>query len=66
MSTLQMPTNEHVQFDELCAPVEDFEPLPTVVASIDEEAPSNEEEPLPNDAPRALDGLILARLVAPY
>jgi hypothetical protein len=66
MSTLQMPTNEHVQFDEICAPVEDFEPLPTVVAPIDEEPPSNKEEPLPNDAPRDLDGLILAGLVTPY
>ncbi len=60
MSTLQMPTNEHVEFDEICQPVEDFEHLPTVVAA------SADEEPLPADGPRDLDGLILAGLVTPY
>ncbi len=63
MSTLlQMPTAEHIEFDALCGPVEEFEPLPAVVAS-----PEGDQPP-PSDATQGqqeLDGLILAGLVSP-
>jgi hypothetical protein len=62
-SLLQVPTTEHAEFDALCAPIGDFETLPTVVAALDaDEAP-------PSDATQGrqeLDGLILAGLVSPY
>jgi hypothetical protein len=59
MSTPEMPAAEHPRFDAICAPVDDFEPLPTVkVESLPEEETDEREE--------ALDGLILAALVAPY
>jgi hypothetical protein len=61
MSTLQMPTAEHAEFDEICAPVDDFEPLPTVVA-----APEQDEPKQPVEEVVPLDGLILAGLVTPY
>jgi hypothetical protein len=52
---------EHPRFDELCSQVEDFEPLPTVVA--------RPQEPRGNvageDQTDPLDGLILAGLVSP-
>jgi hypothetical protein len=62
MTTLQMPTHDHEQFDEICSALGDFEPLPTVVASPEElrlEPPSEEDQ-------TSLDGLILAGLVSPY
>jgi hypothetical protein len=63
MKTPQMPSNEHAQFDALCEPLGDFEPLPAVVA----EPPTHECELPAEDEDAALDGLILAGLVAaPY
>ena len=58
MKTPQMPSPEHTQFDAICEPLEDFEPIPTVHADIEDEDWQAPEEPL--------DGLILAGLVAPY
>jgi hypothetical protein len=63
MSTLQIPRPEHVQFDEMCAPVEDFEPLPTVVAGPDKDGQPESDA---TKGPQELDGLILAGLVTPY
>jgi hypothetical protein len=62
MRRTQMPTHDHEQFDAICAPVEDFEPLPTVVAT----PPEHELELAPEEEQTSLDGLILAGLVAPY
>jgi hypothetical protein len=63
MTTLQMPTLDHERFDAICAPLEDFETLPTVVAKTPLEA-DEELEIGQTDAP--LDRLIFAGLVAPY
>ena len=57
-----MPSNDHAQFDSLCEPVGDFEPLPAVVA----ETPETETELPAENEDASLDGLILAGLVAPY
>ena len=54
-----MPATEHAQFDAICAPLEDFETLPTV--KIDARSEDELEE-----RDEALDELILAGLVAPY
>jgi hypothetical protein len=59
MSTPRMPAAEHAQFDAICAPLEDFETLPTVKAAA---LPEDELE----QRDEALDELILAGLVAPY
>ncbi len=59
MVTPQMPAAEHAQFDAICAPLEDFETLPTVKVDA---LPENELE----ERDEALDELILAGLVAPY
>jgi hypothetical protein len=59
MTTPQLPTENHVQFDEICAPVDDFETLPTITAAPESEADQTDEEQGP------LDGLILAGLVTP-
>lgn len=61
MKTPRMPSPEHTTFDAICAPVEDFEPLPTVKAELerDDEFSAGERE-----AP--LNGLILAGLVDPH
>ena len=61
METPRMPSAEHIEFDAICAPVEDFEPLPTVRADTEVEEDEAFEEPY---AP--LDGLILAGLVEPH
>ena len=61
MSTLQIPSTDHEQFDAICSEVADFEPLPTVVVEPAAEEPTPETE---EDQP--LDGLILAGLVTPY
>jgi hypothetical protein len=60
MKTPRMPSPEHTTFDAICAPVDDFEPLPTVKAELETEDEFAEER----DAP--LDGLILAGLVEPH
>jgi hypothetical protein len=52
---------EHPRFDELCSDLEDFEPLPTVVAKRQEPGPVVSEE----DQTGPFDGLILAGLVSP-
>ncbi len=57
MTTPQMPSADHTQFDAICEPVEDFETLPTVTSGPGPEDELQEEE---------LDDLILASLVAPY
>ncbi len=60
MTTPQMPTAEHARFDAICAPVDDFEPLPTVMAPVELEEEDREQPE------GSLDDLILAGLVAPY
>jgi hypothetical protein len=52
---------EHPRFDELCSNVEEFEPLPTVVAKPRAPGPAVSDD----DQTEPLDGLILAGLVSP-
>jgi hypothetical protein len=69
MTTPHMPSAEHEQFNAICAPVDDFETLPTVavqtLTSQYEADPSADEE-LQDGGEESLDDLILAGLVAPY
>jgi hypothetical protein len=70
MTTPQMPSAEHEQFDAICAPVDDFETLPTVavqtLTSQYEADPFVDDEPEEDIGEESFDGLILAGLVAPY
>ena len=61
MSEQNTHAEDHPQFDEICARVEDHEPLPTIVARPNQDSGASEEE---RTAP--LDELILAGLVSPY
>ena len=70
MTTPQMPSAEHAQFDAICAPVDDFETLPTVavqtLTSQYEAEPVADDELEEDRGEESLDDLILAGLVAPY
>jgi hypothetical protein len=52
---------EQRQFNAICEPLDEFEPIPTVVTSADYE----HEEPTEEQEREPLDGYILAGLVAP-
>ena len=54
---LSPPAADHLEFDEICSEVEDFEPLPTLTSDPLEAAEESEET--------SLDGRILAGLVSP-
>ena len=56
--TLQTPSMDHLQFDQICAEVDEFEPLPAVSSGPLEYEHESEEE-------TGLDGQILAALVTP-
>ena len=58
MEPTQTPSPDHVEFDQLCAGVEEFEPLPAVTAETLERDEDREDE-------TSLDGQILAGLVTP-
>lgn len=70
MTRPQMPSAEHAQFDAICAPVDDFETLPTV--AVQTLTSQYEAEPVADDeleegrGEESFDDLILAGLVAPY
>jgi hypothetical protein len=55
---LTTPSPDHVEFDQMCGEIDDFEPLPSVAAAYVE--PEQESEP-----EASLDGQILAGLVTP-
>ena len=55
--TLQTPSQDHLQFDQLCAEVDEFEPLPAVASGPLEFEDGAEET--------GLDPQILAALVSP-
>jgi hypothetical protein len=66
----QTPSPEHVEFDRLCAAVEDFEPLPARSSAPfgrwgEEERWGDEERWGSEDEETPLDELILACLVSP-
>jgi hypothetical protein len=61
VSTLQMPSTDHRTFDEICAPLDEWDHLPAVKG----EPPEVEEEPF-EDEDASLDGMILAGIVSPY
>jgi hypothetical protein len=56
--TLQTPSSDHLQFDQLCAEVDEFEPLPAVSIGPLEFDDDNRED-------TGLDDQILAALVSP-
>jgi hypothetical protein len=65
MTKVQTPSEDHAQFDAICARIDDWETLPTgaaapVVPHVAERGPDEDEHVA------ALDGMILAGLVAPY
>jgi hypothetical protein len=55
---LTTPSLDHLEFDQMCAEVDDFEPLPTVTTEPLELEQESEEN-------TSLDGQILAGLVSP-
>lgn len=55
---LQTPSADHLQFDQICAEIDDFEPLPAVSSSLLEYGAEDEEA-------AGLDDQILALLVTP-
>ena len=56
---MNTPLTDHVQFDRMCATLEEFEPLPGVPPAAEEPEEKTEQE-------SPLDGQILAGLVSPY
>lgn len=54
------PSPDHLEFDQMCSEVDDFEPLPTVTVTADPLEPEQESE-----ENSSLDGQILAGLVSP-
>jgi hypothetical protein len=56
--TLQTPSPDHFQFDQICAEVDEFEPLPAVSSG-----PLEYEEDAAEET--GLDDQILAALVTP-
>jgi hypothetical protein len=54
----QTPAPDHVEFDSMCAEVDEFEPLPTV-------KPESLEREQDSEDYTSLDGQILAGLVSP-
>lgn len=56
---LMTPSPDHIAFDQMCAEVDEFEPLPSLTAASVEADEESEEE-------TALDSQILAGLVTPY
>lgn len=58
VAALHNPSPEHIEFDQICAEVDDFETLPALSTSPLEPAPADEEE-------ASLEQQILAGLVSP-
>jgi hypothetical protein len=56
--TLQTPSADHVQFDQMCAEIDEFETLPAVTSQLFEYDDDDEED-------TGLDSRILAALVTP-
>jgi len=55
---MQAPSSNHMEFDQLCAGVEEFEPLPTLSSNALEAEAESEEN-------TSLNEQILAGLVSP-
>jgi hypothetical protein len=63
MRSLQTPSSDHLEFDELCREIDDFEPLPElIVRRADRPAQAAH---LDDAASGSFDPLILAGLVSP-
>ena len=56
--TMQTPSPDHLQFEQICAEVDEFEPLPAVSVRLLEFEEDSQEE-------TGLDDQILAALVTP-
>jgi hypothetical protein len=59
MQSLQTPSVEHMEFDELCRGIDEFEPLPELIVR------RAEREQQPETDRGSFDPLILAGLVSP-
>lgn len=59
MRSLQTPSSEHFEFDELCREIDEFEPLPELIVR---RARLAQEK---NEDSGTFDPLILAGLVSP-
>ena len=55
------PSPDHGEFDQMCAEVDEFEPLPTLAATPYDADDADEAD----EAETPLDGQILAGLVSP-
>ena len=63
MNTLQMPSTDHTEFDQICERVDEFDHLPAFMGD-----PMEPDRETADDAERdaSLNGLILAGLVSPH
>jgi hypothetical protein len=68
MTTMQTPSEDQAHFDAICAPIDDWETLPTGAGAAGAAgAPRGpEDEPDHEEHVASLDRLILAGLVSPY
>jgi hypothetical protein len=69
MTNMRTPSEDHGQFDAICARVGEWEALPAIPSApteVEREV-EHEHDHEPSDAPQVaeLDGLILAGLVSP-
>jgi hypothetical protein len=61
MQSLHKPSSEHLEFDELCQGIDEFEPLPELIARRLPAEPDHESQV----GSGSFDPLILAGLVSP-
>ena len=66
MEKTQTPSQDHAQFDSICAEVDEFEPLPTVTGQVADGETGGDQAPDAKQHTASLDRLILAGLVSPY
>jgi hypothetical protein len=66
MQSLQKPSSQHLEFDQLCREIDEFEPLPELIvrrAGVAMQPPEQNQEA--DTASGTFDPLILAGLVSP-
>ncbi|HEY1524425.1 MAG TPA: hypothetical protein VGF70_15550 [Solirubrobacteraceae bacterium] len=63
---MQTPSSEHLEFDELCREIDDFQPLPELIVRRGGQAAQSADHNQEADAGSGtFDPLILAGLVSP-
>jgi hypothetical protein len=63
MPEITQPSRDHVEFDAMCAAVQDWEPLPDLAPARAQQITWVDAE---GEEQTVLDGQILAGLVSPY